>query len=251
MIQNNDCDISQHLSFLKDMAQEKLELELTNQQLEKFQLYTRLLLEWNERVNLTAITELDEIMTKHFLDSLVFVKLLAKYYPKGEILLGDLGTGAGFPGIPVKILLPKAKIVLIDSLAKRINFLNEVIAKLQLDCVEAVHARAEEIGRNLKYRESFHVIVARAVAELPVLLEYGSPLLMVGGRIFAAKGVDPEQEIDSAKKALQALNCKVEYLEKYKLADGADHRSMIVIKKIGKTPANYPRQPGKPKKSPL
>jgi 16S rRNA (guanine527-N7)-methyltransferase len=252
MLENDfQTEIFKQLKFLKEKAFLGLDLELTDHQLEKFALYTNLLLEWNEKINLTAITDLREIMVKHFLDSLVYVRWLKKYYPKGKILLGDLGTGAGFPGIPLKILLPDIEVILIDALAKRITFLKKVIADLELLKIKTFHARAEDFGRDLEYRESFDVIVARAVAELPVLLEYASPLLRIGGRLMAAKGINPEEELRSAGKALQVLNCSYEHLEKYSLAEGADHRSLLVIKKIGPTPAKYPRQAGKPKKSPL
>jgi len=167
------------------------------------------------------------------------------------LTLGDLGTGAGFPGIPVKICLPQINITLIDALAKRLNFLNEVIVELDLKDISTCHARAEDLGRNSKYRESFDIITVRAVAELPVLLEYAIPLLKVGGKLYAAKGVDPEKEIVSAQKAFKILNCEVENLDKYKLAEGAEYRSLIIVKKNEKTSDKYPRQAGKPKKEPL
>ena len=252
MLENNfKIEIKRHLLTLKTKAQLDLDLELSDDQLQKFALYTNLLLEWNEKINLTAITDLGEIMIKHFLDSLVYVRWLKKYYPGGRILLGDLGTGAGFPGIPIKILLPEIQIILIDALAKRIAFLKEVIADLKLTEILTFHARAEDLGRDPNYREAFDLIVARALAELPVLLEYASPLLKIEGRLIAAKGIDPEDEIRSASKAFQVLNCQHEHLEKYRLAEGADHRSLIIIKKVGHTPAKYPRQAGKPKKAPL
>lgn len=246
-----DLDIRKQADYLKRMAREELDLELSQEHLAKFSLYTALLLEWNEKINLTAILDPREIMIKHFLDSLVFGKWLKKYYANEDIVLADLGTGAGFPGIPLKVIFPDIQVVLIDALAKRINFLNEVIFKLNLNKIETFHARAEDAGRDNKYREGFDIVVARAVAELPVLLEYASPLLKVGGNLIAAKGVDPEGEIRSAQKALHVLRCECVHLEKYRLAVGADHRSLIFIKKIGPTPAKYPRQPGKPKKNPL
>lgn len=246
-----DLDITQQLHFLQTKALEDLNLDLTEEQLAKVSLYVELLLERNEKVNLTAITNPRDIMIKHFLDSLVFVKWIKRFYQQKRVVVGDLGTGAGFPGIPINIALPEVKVVLIDALAKRINFLNEVKFQLNLPEIETCHARAEDIGRKSEYREVFNVVVARAVAELPVLLEYSIPLLKVGGRLIAAKGVDPEKEIRSAQKAFQVLNCEYEHLDKYKLAEGADHRSLIIIKKIGHTPAKYPRQAGKPKKDPL
>lgn len=244
-------DITQQLDFLKTKTNKDLNLDLSEEQLEKFLLYTELLLEWNKKVNLTTITSPSDIMIKHFLDSLVFVKWIKRYYQQKKIVVGDLGTGAGFPGIPINIALPEVRVVLIDALAKRINFLKEVKLKINLDKIETCHARAEDIGRKSEYREAFDVVVARAVAELPVLLEYAIPLLKVGGRLIAAKGIDPEREICSAKKALQVLNCEYEYLDKYKLAEGADHRALIIIKKVACTSQKYPRQAGKPKRDPL
>lgn len=243
--------ITDQMQLLSKMALEECQLELTADQINNFIRYTSLLLEWNEKINLTAITDPEEIVVKHFLDSLVFVPWINQYYKNQNVKIGDLGTGAGLPGIPLKIVLPDVQVVLIDALAKRINFLDEVIKELKLEHIKTIHARAEDIGRDPSHREKYELIISRAVAELPVLLEYASPLLKVGGRLMAAKGVDPENEIQSAQNALHQLNCEVEYLTKYKLAAGADHRSLVIIKKIAATPAKYPRQAGKPKKSPL
>ncbi|UWG97257.1 16S rRNA (guanine(527)-N(7))-methyltransferase RsmG [Dehalobacter sp. DCM] len=237
--------------MLKDKSELDLGIELTEDHVKKFKRYATLLLEWNEKINLTSITEPAEVVTKHFLDSLVFVRWIDRYYSNSEPMIADLGTGAGFPGIPIKIVRPKTKIVLIDALAKRINFLNEIINELKLEKVEICHARAEDIGRHKKYREIFDLTVARAVAELPVLLEYATPLLKVNGRFIAAKGIEPEKEIRLADKAMLLLNCELEHVENYSLAEGADYRSLIIIKKIKNTPAKYPRQAGKPKKDPL
>ncbi|NLI92882.1 MAG: 16S rRNA (guanine(527)-N(7))-methyltransferase RsmG [Peptococcaceae bacterium] len=248
---NLDLEIRSQLQYLKDIALKGFNLELTEAQLSKFLRYTHLLLDWNQRVNLTAIIEPAEIMIKHFLDSMVFVRWIKNVYPQHTLSLGDLGTGAGFPGIPVKILLPEVHVILIDALAKRVNFLDTVINELELSNIQPCHARAEDIGRDPVYRERLDLITARAVAELPVLLEYAVPLLKVGGRLFAAKGLDPEGEIVSSEKALKLLNCEIEHLEKYRLAEGADHRSLIIIKKNGRTSDKYPRPAGKPKKNPL
>jgi len=244
-------EITKQMQLLAKRALDGFGLELTIDQINYFIKYTFLLLEWNEKINLTAITDPEDIVIKHFLDSLVFVQWINHYYKTQRIKVGDLGTGAGFPGIPIKIVLPDVELILIDALAKRITFLNEVIKALNLAHVETIHSRAEDIGRDPEHREGFDLLTARAVAELPVLLEYASPLLRVGGRLFAAKGVDPEDEINSAQNALRLLNCEVEHLVKYRLADGADHRSLIIIKKVAATPAKYPRQAGKPKKNPL
>jgi len=243
--------ISWHVNALKDMAMAYWGLDLSETQIKQFAAYTVMLLDWNKRINLTAITDPEQIMIKHFLDSMAFVKKLDYYYAQKEILLADIGTGAGFPGIPIKILRPQINITLIDSLAKRIAYLDHVIEGLNLTGIKATHARAEDIGRDKEHREVYDVVVARAVAELPVLLEYCTPLLKIGGRFIAAKGLDPEREISLAKNALNVLNCQIEYYENYKLAEGADHRSLIVVKKTAKTLAQYPRKPGKPKKDPL
>jgi 16S rRNA (guanine527-N7)-methyltransferase len=241
--------LNEQLCILKDLALQTMDIHLTEDHLQKFAKYTALLLEWNEKLNLTSITDPAEVMIKHFLDSLVFVQWVNQL--DKCFLVGDLGTGAGFPGLPMKILLPDIKIVLIDSLAKRLNFLNEVISELKLPNIQICHSRAEDIGRNPDYREKFDIITARAVAELPILLEYASPLLKVGGRLIAAKGVNPEKEIEASKNAFNVLNCHVEHLVKYKLADSAEHRALIIVQKKSSTSQKYPRQAGKPKKSPL
>lgn len=240
------------LETLEVKARQLLGLEVTGGQLNKFFQFAHLLLEWNEKINLTAITSPADMVIKHFLDSLVFVKWLKTYaYTTDHFVLGDIGTGAGFPGIPVRIMLPDLQIVLIDALAKRINYLDEIIFRLGLDNIRTCHARAEDIGRDRNYRESFDVIMARAVAELSVLLEYSSPLLKINGRLFAAKGVEPEREIEAAGQAIHILHCKLEKLEKYSLADEAQHRALLVFLKTGHTPGEYPRQAGRPKKVPL
>jgi len=237
--------------MFKKNACKNFGIELDDNQVEQFFIYGKLLLEWNNKINLTAITDPEEVVTKHFLDSLVFIKWLRLLYPTSRFSLADLGTGAGFPGIPIKIMEPRIRVVLIDSLAKRLSFLQEVINCLGLGNIETCHSRAEDIGRDIKFREKFEITTARAVAELPILLEYTSPLLKIGGRLLAAKGLEPENEIKSAEKALQVLNCEYESLDKYSLGEGADYRSLIIIKKIKNTPSSYPRQAGRPKKSPL
>jgi len=243
--------ISDNLTLLQNKARELFQIELSLKQLDQFAAFTALLLEWNERINLTAITELDDIMIKHFLDSLVFYKWIKAHSDEKNVLLADLGSGAGFPGIPLKIMFPEMRIVLIDSLGKRINFLNVVREELGLKNLETCHARAEDIGRDPEYRQKFDIVVARAVAELPILLEYASPLLKVGGRLLAAKGQNVETEVAVSRRALDELNCEIDKIEKYILAENADNRSLVIVLKNGDTPQKYPRQAGKPKKNPL
>lgn len=237
--------------LLKQKAAAILGLELTDGQLSQFCKFGELLLDWNERMNLTSITDPEEVVIKHFLDSLVFIRWLKLYYPSLDLKLADVGTGAGFPGIPLKLVLPGLRIVLIDSLGKRITFLQEVISELKLAGIETYLARAEDVGQDKKYRETFDAALARAVAELPVLLEYTVPLLKVGGRLFAAKGVQPEDEVVRSRNALEILNCEVEQIDRYSLGSGADNRSLIVVRKNAPTPKKYPRKAGKPKKNPL
>lgn len=240
-----------YIEILINRAREDMALEITEIQAEQFIAYGCLLLDWNKRINLTAIKNPKEIIIKHFLDSLIFVKYLERLYSGMEVSLIDIGTGAGLPGIPIKIMLPDIQVLLLDSLAKRISFLDAVVKELGLKKIETYHSRAEDMGRDKMFRETFDIAVIRAVAELSVLLEYSVPLLKTGGRLMAAKGIDPEKEVFSAGKALQILNCEIERIEKYSLAEGADYRSVIIIQKKGKTPGNYPRPAGKPKKKPL
>ena len=214
---------------------------------ELFSVYEKLLLEWNEKINLTAITDPKEIRIKHFEDSL---SLFETGLLDGEKKVLDLGSGAGFPGIPVKIKNPSLDITLMDSLGKRIKFLEAVIEKLSLKKITAVHGRAEELGRNEIYRESFDVVVSRAVAELPTLLEYAVPFVKAGGYFIAMKGANAEEEIKKAENALKVLGCSVEDTISVKLPPDITH-CLIVIRKNKKTEKKYPRGQGKPRKNPL
>ena len=177
-------------NYLKD-----LELELKQEQIKKFYTYMNLLIEWNKRINLTAIIEPKEIILKHFIDSLT----ISKYIEDGANVI-DVGTGAGFPGIPLKICRNNIKVTLLDSLNKRINFLNEVINELNLKDIEAIHGRAEELGKNKAYREKFSVSTSRAVANLSTLAEYLLPFVKVNGKCICMKGVEIEEELNSANK---------------------------------------------------
>ena len=221
-------------------------IEISDNQLEKFDKYMQLLLEWNEKINLTAIIEPDEVKIKHFLDSLTVLK-----YINDEDKVIDIGTGAGFPGIPLKIMKPDAKITLLDSLNKRINFLNLVIEELELKNIEAIHGRAEEFARNKQYREKYDVAVSRAVANLSTLTEYMLPFVKVGGRCICMKGANLKEELDKAKNAIQELGGKIEIIDNFYLSNNDNERNILIIKKIKETKSKYPRKAGIPSKEPL
>lgn len=235
----------ERISLLTDLAQEKLKLSLSPRQVEQFALYGEMLLDWNQRQNLTRITDPGQIIVKHFLDSLVLAK-----EDLGRSLC-DMGTGAGFPGVPVKIALPALSVTLVDSLAKRIAFLQELSRALDLPGVECVHARAEDFGRMGSSRHAFDSVASRALAALPVLLEYALPLIRVGGRFFAFKGGQAEDEVKSSRKALAVLGGEMERVEEFSLGPLAEHHSLILVRKIKETPADYPRKAGVPEKKPL
>lgn len=220
--------------------------EFNNEQKELFEKYMNLLLEWNEKINLTAITERDDIILKHFIDS---VSVMPYIVDKSKII--DIGTGAGFPGIPLKILNKSLDITLMDSLNKRINFLNEVISKLNLEKIEAVHSRAEDLGRSVKYREKYDIAVSRAVANLSTLLEYMMPFVKVGGRCICMKGPNIEDELENAKNAIKELGGEIEKIETFHLPNSNIERSIIIIKKKTKINFKYPRKAGMPGKEPL
>ena len=204
---------------------------------EKFDLYMKLLLEWNEKINLTAITEPSEIMTKHFLDSLTCIQ---SGYIKDGASLVDVGTGAGFPGIPIKIERSDIKLTLMDSLNKRINFLKEVSSQLSLN-TNCVHIRVEDAGNDLKYREKFDVAVSRAVANLSTLSEYCLPLVKVGGFMLAMKGKEIDEELANAKPLIKLLGGEVAEVQLHTI-DGTDiTHSIVVIKKVSSTIKKYPR----------
>ena len=218
-------------------------IKLSEEQYEKFYDYMKLLTEWNEKVNLTAITEPEEIISKHFVDSLTILP----YIKEGKKVI-DIGTGAGFPGIPLKIAKPEIEITLLDSLNKRIMFLEEIISKLNLKEIEAIHSRAEEYVKD--NRESYDIAVSRAVAELPTLLEYLLPYVKVGGKCICMKGPKAMEEIEKSKKALDVLGGKIEKVENVQI-NGEMDRNIIIISKIRTTPLKYPRKAGKPAKEPI
>ncbi len=233
--------------FLMDKLKETgFELSQSEQLTERFDRYAEMLVDWNEKINLTAITAPDEIVIKHFVDSLLLLK--AYDVPKGASMI-DVGTGAGFPSVPVAMVRDDIRLTLMDSLNKRINFLKELSEALGVNA-ECVHARAEEFGNKPEYREQYDVACARAVAHLRELSEYCLPFVKVGGAFVALKSVGLEQELEEAKAAIDILGGKVERISRFTLPDGAE-RAIAVIRKIRPTPKKFPRPYGKIKKNPL
>ncbi len=225
---------------------EKIQVKIEEVQAKKLYDYMQLLLSWNEKMNLTAITEPNEVIVKHFIDSFT----VSQYIEKNSYMV-DVGTGAGFPGIPLKIVRPDISIVLVDSLQKRVHFLEEVIQKLTLTDIDAIHSRIEEFGKNKIYREKFDYVTSRAVANLAVLSEYMLPLLKISGKAICMKGANVETEINEAKKAIKILGGKIEKVETFLLPDTDMSRNIIVIKKQQNTPNQYPRKAGLPAKQPI
>jgi len=203
----------------------------------EFEKYMNLLLEWNEKINLTAITQPDEVKIKHFEDSLTCLK--SGYIKDGDCVV-DVGTGAGFPGLPIKIENNSVKLTLMDSLNKRINFLKEVSSQLNLD-TQCIHIRAEEAGKNKLYRQKYDVAVSRAVAKLSVLAEYCLPLVKKGGYMLAMKGKDIEAELEEAKPLIKLLGGQVKEVQLHTLSDEEITHSIVVIEKIADTNPKYPR----------
>ena len=225
---------------------DKLWITLSEIQLKQFYNYMNLLIEWNKKINLTAITEPDEIILKHFVDSLT----ISKYIPDGTKLV-DVGTGAGFPGIPLKIYRQDIEITLLDSLQKRINFLDEVIRELNLEKIETLHSRAEDFGKDKKYREKFDIATSRAVANLATLSEYLLPLVKIGGKVISMKGSLIEEELENSKNAIKILGGKIERVDEFDLPNSDISRNIVLIDKIKETPNKYPRKAGEPSKKPL
>lgn len=225
---------------------EKLKIELTDKQIEQFLKYYEMLIEKNKVMNLTAITEYDEVIEKHFLDS---ISLCQVYDLSKPVKILDMGTGAGFPGIPLKIAFPEVEITLADSLNKRIKFLDEVVEELGLKKVTTIHARAEELARNKEYRENYDLVVSRAVANLSTLGEYCIPFVKIGGNFISYKSGEIEEEINAAKNAVKILGGQIKDVYKFDLSD--QKRSFVMIEKIKTTPKTYPRKAGTPSKEPL
>ena len=227
----------------------ELEIELSDEQIEMFRIYYEMLIETNKVMNLTAITELHEVIVKHFVDSLSLVKI----YPEimGELKVLDLGTGAGFPGLPLKITFPHLQITLMDSLNKRVKFLQSVIDQLKLKSIEAVHGRAEEMARNKQYREQYDLCVSRAVANLSTLSEYCLPFVSIDGKFISYKASDIDEEVDVAGNAIEMLGGNLTEVKKLTLPGSDIERSFVIIDKVKKTPKAYPRKAGTASKNPL
>lgn len=223
-----------------------LALKLSDAQINNFYIFMNLLIEKNKVMNLTGITEPKEIVLKHFIDSLTALK----YINENNSVI-DVGTGAGFPGLPLKIADKSLEIILLDSLNKRINFLNEVIENTELDKIKTIHGRAEDFGKNIEYREKYDIAISRAVAPLNILLEYMLPFVKVGGKCICMKGSNCDIEIENAKNAIKKLGGEIEKFDKFSLPNSDINRTILTIKKIKKTDNQYPRNAGIPTKKPL
>lgn len=232
--------------FIQDLK--KLGVSLTDKQIEQFLIYYELLTEWNSFMNLTAITEYEDVLKKHFVDS---VSLIQAVDVRKEFTLIDVGTGAGFPGLALKIAYPELKVTLLDSLQKRIQFLDAVIEKLGLEGIETIHGRAEDFAKPQKLRESFDLCVSRAVANLSTLSEYCLPFVKVGGYFIPYKSEKIAQEKEEAEKALELLGGKFERQVEFMLPSSDIYRNLFVIKKVKETPKKFPRKAGLPAKEPI
>lgn len=235
-------------SFINDLNE--FHIEISEVKKNQFLTYYELLTKWNSFMNLTAITEFDEVMKKHFVDSVSLIKAIPDI-DKKEYTLIDVGSGAGFPGVPLKIVFPKLRVVLLDSLNKRVSFLNEVIAQLQLQDIEAVHGRAEDFAKKKEYREAFDLCVSRAVANLSTLSEYCLPFVRKNGYFISYKSEKITEEFENAGKAIKVLGGSYENQVEFYLPDSDIYRNLFMIKKVNITPGKYPRKAGLPSKEPI
>lgn len=226
----------------------KLGISLEERQTEQFEKYFQLLVEWNEKMNLTGITEREPVYEKHFYDSLTIAEAVDLNKASS---IADIGSGAGFPSLPLKIAFPHLKVTIVDALAKRIRFLDEVIAALGLDNVNALHGRAEEVARDAGHRDRYDVVTARAVARLSVLNEFCLPFVKTGGVFIAMKGTDVEEELRDSSYSAYVLKGETRKVLKLKLPVEQSERHLVIIDKKGSTPKSYPRKAGTPLKSPL
>jgi 16S rRNA (guanine527-N7)-methyltransferase len=233
---------------LKDFIYETLGIEISAAQTNAFSEYENLLLEWNKKFNLTAITDPEGIHIKHFFDSLTCLRVIQN---KGNFSLIDIGTGAGFPGIPLKIMIPDMELTLVESSQKKAEFCKVAVEKLNLADTSVVAARAEDMGKNPEFREKFDWAVARAIGELSVLAEYLLPLVNIGGKALAMKGGNAEEEIQKANHAVSILGGEISEKIKFDLPEGHGERTLIVLKKVAATSGTYPRRAGMPSKKPI
>ena len=234
-----------------DIGAKRLGLELNQRQLEQFHTYYQELVDWNKRVNLTRITDYEEVQIKHFLDSLTVALVWEALTPGAGLSLIDVGTGAGIPGIPLKIVFPDIKLVLLDSVAKKAAFLHHLNHKLGLDNVEIVVGRAEEVAHEAPYRESFDIVLSRGVAPLATLVELTLPFCTIGGSFIAQKKGAIDREISQAGKAIGLLGGRLREVKRVNLEEFTDRRQLVIIDKVSPTPLLYPRRPGIPEKRPL
>ena len=225
-----------------------LGLELSPEQLEQFRIYYQELIDWNRRVNLTRITDYEEVQIKHFLDSLTVALAMR---PSTDLRLIDVGTGAGIPGLPLKIVFPDIKLVLLDSVAKKAAFLHHINHKLGLDNVDIIVGRAEEIAHETQYRERFDIVLSRGVAPLATLAELTLPFCIIGGSFIAQKKGNIDQEISQASKAISLLGGRLREVKRVNLEEFPDERQLVIIDKVSPTLPQYPRRPGMPAKRPL
>lgn len=229
----------------------ELHITLQPEQLQAFRIYAEELLEWNARFNLTAITDAEGVQVRHFLDSLSCLAVLESEEPLIGKTLIDVGTGAGFPGLPLKILRPGLRLTLLEATEKKTQFLSHLVKRLNLKWVTVVHGRAEELGQDPAYRERYDWVVARAVAEMPILAEYLLPLARLGGRVLAQKGEGAPAEVQAGEPAITVLGGRLQRLASVELRGLAETRYLVLLEKVAATPLQYPRRPGMPAKRPL
>ncbi len=224
----------------------KLDIMINDKQADQFIIYMKELIEWNNKINLTAITDPKGIIIKHFVDSLT----ISKHLKETDTII-DVGTGAGFPGIPIKIIKKNTNMTLLDSLNKRIQFLEEIIQKCELDKIKAIHYRAEDAGIDPIYREKYDIATSRAVASLNILAEYMLPFVRIGGKCICMKGSEIKEELEKSKQAIKILGGEIEKVEEFLIPETNIMRHIVIIKKIKETPRAYPRKAGTPTKKPL